>query len=110
VPLYWLDASVLIEAHQRSYPIGIADSFWEWLAGQVQAGNIVAPRRVYREVAENQKHQDEVAKWVKHRREKGLCILPSRRVQELVGQVEEVVFAKYSSVEALDFSALSRNS
>jgi hypothetical protein len=104
VPLYWLDASVLIEAHQRTYPIGIADSFWEWLGGQVQAGNIVAPKRVYQEVAENKKHQDEVAKWVRHRREKGLCISPSKRVQELVGQVEKFVFTKYSAVEAWDFS------
>lgn len=67
-------------------------------------GNLVAPKRVYREVAEHKNHQDELAKWVKHRREKGLCISPSKRVQALVGQVEEFVFTKYRSVEAWDFS------
>jgi hypothetical protein len=104
VPRYWLDASVLIEAHLRSYPIGMADSFWEWMAGKVQAGYIVSPRRVYQEVAENEKHEDELAKWVKHRREKGLCVAPSKAVQGRVQEITEHVFAKYIFVEAWDFS------
>jgi len=82
----------------------MADSFWEWLAGQVQVGNVVSPRRVYQEVAENEKHQDELAKWVRHRREKGLCIVPTRAVQDRVHAIEEHVFTKYTVVEAWDFS------
>jgi hypothetical protein len=81
----------------------MADSFWEWMARQVGVGNIVSPRRVYQEVAENEKHQDELAKWVRHRREKGLCIAPSRLVQERLQSVTEYVVTKYSIVEALDF-------
>jgi hypothetical protein len=103
VPRYWLDASVLIEAHLRTYPIGIADSFWEWLAGQVQAGNVVCPRRVYQEVAETE-HQDELAQWMKPRKGKGLCIPAARPVQDRVKEITEHVFAKYESVEAWDFS------
>src|SRR6266478_5193763 len=81
----------------------MADSFWQWVAGQVEVGNIVSPRRVYQEVAENEKHQDELAKWVRHRREKGLCIAPSRFVQERLQSVTEYVVTKYLIVEALDF-------
>ncbi len=103
MPRYWVDASVWIEAHLRNYPIGMADSFWQWVAGQVEVGNIVSPRRVYQEVAENEKHQDELAKWVRHRREKGLCIAPSRFVQERLQSVTEYVVTKYLIVEALDF-------
>jgi hypothetical protein len=103
VPRYWLDASVFIEANLRSYPIGIADSFWEWLAGQVQAGQIVSPRRVYKEVAENEDHQDLLAKWVKNRKDKGLCVLPTKAVQLLVGKIGEFVFSSYPGVEAYDF-------
>jgi hypothetical protein len=103
VPRYWLDASVLIEAHLRTYPIGIANSFWAWLGGQVQNGNVVCPRRVYKEVAETE-HQDELAQWVKHRKGKGLCISPSRLVQTRVKEITAYVFTKYKNVEAWDFS------
>jgi hypothetical protein len=82
----------------------MADSFWEWMAGRVQDGYIVSPRRVYREVVENEKHQDELARWLRHRRDKGLCIAPSRAVQERVHAIEEHVFTKYMVVEAWDFS------
>jgi hypothetical protein len=104
VPRYWIDASVWIEAHLRSYPIGIADSFWKWVAGQVECGNIVSPRRVYQEVAEHEKHKDdELAKWVRHRRERGLCIPPSRSVQDRIHDIGEHIFTKYLVVEAWDF-------
>jgi uncharacterized protein DUF4411 len=103
VPRCWLDANVLIEVHLRTYPIGIANSFWVWLDGEIQQGNIVCPRRVYREVAESE-HQDELAQWMKHRKSKGLCIPPSRQVQTRVKEVEEYVFLKYKSVEAWEFS------
>jgi hypothetical protein len=103
VPRYWLDASVLIEAHLRTYPIGIANSFWVWLDGGIQQGDIVCPRRVYREVAESE-HQDELAQWMRHRKSKGLCVAPSRHVQTRVKEVEEYVFLKYKSVEAWEFS------
>jgi hypothetical protein len=82
----------------------MADSFWEWTAGKVHDGYIVSPRRVYQEVAENEKHQDELAKWMRHRRDKGLCVAPSRAVQERVQAIEEHVFTKYIVVEAWDFS------
>jgi hypothetical protein len=103
VARYWLDASVLIEAHNRTYPIGVFDSFWEWLAGEVQAGNIVCPRRVYQEVAEAE-HQDELAQWMKPRKGKGLCIPASRQVQDRLKEIEEYIFTQYESVEAWDFS------
>jgi hypothetical protein len=103
VPRYWLDASVWIEAHLRSYPIGMADSFWKWIAGQVEAGNIVSPRRVYQEVAEQEHKNDELAKWMRHRREKGLCIPASKQVQDRIQEINEHVFTKYSVIEAMDF-------
>jgi hypothetical protein len=82
----------------------MAESFWHWVADQIQAGQIVCPKRVYTEVAENEDHQDALAKWVKNRKDRGLCIMPSRRVQSLVGQIESFVFSSYSGPEAYDFS------
>jgi hypothetical protein len=86
---FWLDANVLIEAHNRSYPIGVAVTFWMRLAEQVETGNVLCPRRVYKEVAEHEKHQDEVAHWVKTRKDRGLCVYPIADVQTLVGQIEK---------------------
>jgi Domain of unknown function (DUF4411) len=104
MPRYWLDANVLIEAHRRTYPINIATSFWSWLAGQVQHGYVVAPRRVYQEIAGVESHKDELAQWMKTRRDKGLCIPASKAVQKRIGEIQVKVFKVYSEAEAWEFS------
>jgi hypothetical protein len=82
----------------------MATSFWAWLAGQVQVGNVVAPRRVYQEIAEVENHKDDLAQWVKNRRDKGLCIPPSKPVQERVRVIEAKVFELFTHPEAWEFS------
>jgi hypothetical protein len=103
MPRYWLDANVLIEAHRRSNPIGIAVSFWAWLATQVEGGIIVCPRSVYQEIAEQEDHRDEVARWVQNRKEKGLCVPPTREVTAHVGVIMQYVFEKYLPQHAYEF-------
>jgi len=104
MPRYWLDANVLIEANNRSYPIDVAKTFWLRLAEQIQLGNVVSARRVYQELAEHEKHQDAVASFVKARRQH-LCIAPSREVQQAVDEVERYVFGgRYPVAEAWKFS------
>lgn len=94
MPKYWLDANVLIEANNRSYPIRIARTFWMRLAEQVELGNVVCPRRVYQEVAEQEQHQDEVAEWMKVR-EQWLRVIGSAEVQRQVGEIEEYIYSRY---------------
>ena len=101
---YWLDANVLIEAHRRSYPFEIAVSFWRWLGKQVEDGVIVCPRRVYQEIAEQENHKDEIAQWVQNRKDKGLCVLPSRTVTAQEGIVLEYVFGRYAPEQAYTFA------
>lgn len=103
MPRYWLDASIWIEAHLRMYPIGMAESFWKWMAGQVERGNSVSPRRVYQEVAEREHKNDDLAKWMRHRRERGLCIPPLKQVQQRIHDIDEHIFTKYTVIEAMDF-------
>lgn len=103
MPRYWLDASVLIEAHRRSYPFGVAVSFWAWLAKQVEGGIVVCPRSVYQEIAEQENHQDEVARWVQNRRDKGLCVMPSQNVTKNVDTILQYVFTKYAPEQAFIF-------
>ena len=101
---YWLDANVLIEANNRSYPIDVARTFWTRLAEQIERNNIVSCRRVYQELAEQEKHQDAVANFVKARRQK-LCLPSSRDVQRAVARIEEYVFGgRYPTAEAWRFS------
>ena len=104
MPRYWLDASVLIEAHRKTYPIKIVESFWVWLNGQIHAGVIVSPRQVYKEIAEVDGHQDELAHWMRVRKDRGLCIPASRAVQETVGKIQVYVYEEYDDVEAWEFS------
>jgi hypothetical protein len=101
---YWLDASVLIEAHRKTYPIKIVGSFWIWLNGQIQDGIIVCPRLVYKEIAEVDGHKDDLAHWMRVRKGKGLCIPASRAVQETVGKIKVHVYENYDHVEAWEFS------
>lgn len=104
MPRYWLDANVLIEAHNQSYPIDVAKTFWRALSKQIECGNVVSTRRVYQELAEQEKHQDAVAQFVRNRRQQ-LCIAPSREVQKAVGGIEEYVFGgRYPTYEAWRFS------
>lgn len=89
---------------QRYYPIGVAVSFWTWLSGQVEDGVIVCPRRVYQELAEQEDHRDELSLWVQNRRNKGLCIMPSKEITAQVGDILNFVFAHYEGPQAYDFS------
>jgi hypothetical protein len=104
VPRYWNDANVFIEAHQKSYPVEMAESFWNWMSARVDEGTIVCPRRVYQEIAENEDREDALAKWFQSRRERGLCIKSDEEVQRHVGIVTEYVFTKYQSNQAIEFS------
>lgn len=104
MPRYWLDANVLIEANNRSYPIDVAKTFWLRMAEQIQLNNIVSCRRVYQELAEQEKHQDAIADFVRSRR-KHLCLPPTREVQKAVDKIESYVFGgRYPAPEAWKFS------
>lgn len=107
-PRYWMDANVIIEAQRRTYPIGLtpSESFWNWLAAKVEAGRIVCTKMVYLEVAENQGHQDRLAKWFQVRREMGLCIKPSQQVQARVGAITTQIFSshRYPQHHAMKFA------
>lgn len=104
VPRYWSDANVFIEAHQKTYPVDMAESFWEWMSLRVEEGVIVCPRRVYQEIAENEDHQDALAKWFQTRRTRGLCIRANKDVQNQVGIVSSYVFSKYQGHQAMAFT------
>jgi hypothetical protein len=94
---------VLIEAHNGSYPYDIALTFWSRMAQQIEFGNIVSARRVYQELAEQEKHQDAVAQFVRNRR-KFLCIPASPDATRKLADIEDYLFSKYEFSQAWKFS------
>jgi hypothetical protein len=82
----------------------MAQSFWNWMSLRVDEGVIVCPRRVYQEIAENEDHQDALAKWFQSRRDRGLCIPSSKEVQIQVGVINTYVFETFEAHYALAFA------
>lgn len=103
MPRFWLDANVLIEAHNGSYPYDMAITFWARMAEQIECGHIAGVRRIYQELAEHEKHQDAVAQFVQNRR-KFLSIMPSHEVTKKVGEIQAYTFGKYVHAQAWEFS------
>jgi Domain of unknown function (DUF4411) len=95
VPRYWVDANVFIEAHQKSYPMDIAEGFWKWMSSRVADGTIVCPRMVYQEIAENTDRRDLLSLWFQSRHDAGLCIGSNKPIQDQVGLINAYVYAKY---------------
>jgi len=59
---------------------------------------------VYEEIVGNQEPRDELAKWVKTRRDKGLCIKSDRQVQGRLTRIQDHIFSNYHQAECLAFS------
>ena len=64
--LYLLDANTLIDANRDYYPIGRVDEFWAWLLDRAESGHVKLPQEAYEEISAG---NDEVAQWVKARKE-----------------------------------------
>ena len=56
--LYLLDASVLITANARYYPINQFPEFWEWLIHMATANNVKMPLEIFEEIREGPDDED----------------------------------------------------
>ncbi|MDQ3094947.1 MAG: DUF4411 family protein [Actinomycetota bacterium] len=61
-----LDANVFIEAKNRYYGFDLVPAFWTWLEEQAEAGEVASTDMIYDELKDG---GDDLAAWVKHRRE-----------------------------------------
>jgi hypothetical protein len=66
----------------------------------MELGTIKAPKMVWQEVSEG---TDDVAVWVKQRREKGLCVTANQSVQARFGAISQHVYEKYKPHQAAEF-------
>jgi len=101
---YWLDANVFIQAKNKEYPFEIFPQFWAFLEVQLAKGNIKVTKFVYDELTV--KGNDDLAKWCKLRKTKGLCISPTKDVQDCYRLlISPFVTANFSPIDVNIFHA-----
>lgn len=61
------------------HPIDRIPKFWTWLSDQIDAGIVKMPERAYAEVSDG---KDWLVGWIRERRDRGLCVVASRAVQD----------------------------
>jgi hypothetical protein len=97
---YWLDASVLIQAHQGPYNFDIAPGFWEALSQGADDGHLRSPDMVFQEI----KPGDDLEIWVKAHKDP-LFVNADHAVQTKFGPIAAHVHASYSPAWAMKFLA-----
>jgi hypothetical protein len=103
---YWLDADVIINAHNTHYPVGIANSFWIWLDGEIAKSTIVSPRRVFNEVIAGRKKDDKLRLWISRHKGDGLCMKTSKEVDNIASAIGDYVFSnpRWPSHQQMEFA------
>ena len=94
---YCLDANVFIQAKNGPYGLDFHPSFWKFMAVQVDAEVICSPKMVYDELASG---EDDLADWVKDRKDQGMFVVPDERIQVVFGDIADNVEQKYANHHA----------
>ncbi len=98
--LYCIDTNVLIEAKNGPYAFDIVPGFWEWLDEMVKSGRLYSTETVYDELTDG---NDELAEWVKERRNRGFFISHSEEVQKKFPQIADYIYSTYEPPHAESF-------
>lgn len=102
-PPYWLDSNVFIQAKNGPYKFKTFGVFWAFLHEQINAGTIRCPKMVYQEIVTNEEPGDDLAKWIKTRRQSGLFVEPDSDVQKAMQKVADYVMENYEQQHAAEF-------
>ncbi len=74
--------------------------FWAFLHEQIDAGTIRCPKMVYQEMVNNEEPRDDLANWIKNRRQSGLFVDPEADVLKAMNEVADHVIANYGQQHA----------
>jgi len=97
---YCLDANVLIQAKNGPYGFDIASTFWELIDQKFEEGVISTSSLVYKELVGG---NDELAMWIRERKDNGSFIEPDRDVQNTLSAIADYVNENYPQHEAAAF-------
>jgi hypothetical protein len=98
--LYWLDANVFIQAKNGPYSFKLVPQFWVFIAEQLEQGCIRSSKMVYDELIDG---NDDLAIWMKQRREKGLRHPGDQAVQQRYTLIANYTAANYKSHQSAEF-------
>lgn len=92
---YWLDSDVLVYAKDNVAPLGYTEfsGFWILIERNIASGNIKITKRNYQEIVEGRDAEDDLAKWLKHRKGEGICIAPVKEVQDFARKIGDYVYS-----------------
>ncbi len=97
---YCLDSNILIQAKNGPYGFDIASSFWELLDQKFEEKVITTCMLVYKELADG---NDELAAWIRERRDNGCFIEPDKDVQDNFKKIADFINENYPQHEAAEF-------
>lgn len=95
MPIYWMDAGVLIEAERGPYPRAHFPAFWLFIERECKAGRFRMPRLAFEEITKRG-YQDALAQWCKSRKKMGLCINESKDAQYHYRRLAEYVAGQFA--------------
>jgi Domain of unknown function (DUF4411) len=98
--IYWLDANVFIQAKNGPYRFTLVPQFWAFLSQQIDSGVIRSPKIVFDELIDG---KDDLATWIKPRKQNGLCHHASQTVQECYSAVANHVALNFKPHQAAEF-------
>lgn len=92
---YWLDSDVLVYAKDHVAPFGYEEfsGFWKLVERNIETGVVKITKRNYQEITEGRATEDELAKWMKIRRGNGVCVPPTKEVQEFASRIATYVYS-----------------
>lgn len=101
-PPYWLDANVFIASANGPYSFSLAPGFWRFLDQHLLQGTMKSSETVCKEVVPC---GDDLSRWVKARKQKGLCCPLTAEVQSRLTQVADHISfcGRYSDANINDF-------
>ena len=91
-PPFWADTNTFVEAKNRWYRFEMVPKFWSFLSREIDNGSICCPKAVFDELVTG---KDQLATWVRTRKDKGLCIQPTGNVQLAYRRIAAHVALRY---------------
>ena len=77
--VYWIDTGFMVQNWHRLHKKPRYPKFWEFVAASIDKGVIRMPKIAYNELM---KKEDDLTRWCRDRRERGLCVPIDPDVEE----------------------------
>ena len=91
---------MFVEAKNRYYPFERVPKFWAFLSQHIEEGTMCSPSFVYDELVV---YKDDLAKWIKTRKTKGLRVATDGHIQGEYRKIADHVATNYTQPKSEEF-------